>query len=503
MRINGFSGMDIDSMVKSLMATQRAPLDKLNQQKTTLQWTRDSYRDLNIKIIDAKTKIGNFNKQAAMNTQASTVTGNTSAVKALATAAASSASMSVEVSKMATKSTLQTASGAGLKTTDTTPGTTATLSTTLAQLATGTVSDTYELNINDKTITFSKTDTISAVLGRINSSDANVTASFDEVSGKFSISAKDYGSANELKFTAADKTVKSSTFLDLIHINTADTTNNFIKAANAEVKVTSDGVAKTFTPSENKLTVNGVVLTLMGTTTAGGPATITTQADPTTALNTIKSFVENYNDLISTFNTKVEEQKYRDFLPLTDDQRSNMKENEITEWEKKAKSGLLKNDTILKSTIASMREVITTHIGDLSSVGITTGQYYENGKLTINEDKLKEALQNNPDKVLSIFQGPSGSVDSGIYAELSKKYDGTLDLLVKKAGTSKFSTDVNAVYKTESIMGDQLKNYNSRISNLQDRLVDIENRYYRQFSAMESAMSKLQSQSSSLFGTQA
>ncbi|GIP21746.1 flagellar filament capping protein FliD [Paenibacillus sp. J22TS3] len=501
MRINGFSGMDIDSLVKNLMTARRAPLDKLNQQKTILQWTRDSYRDLNIKIVDANKKLSDFNRDSAMNTKASTVTGNTAAVKALATADASSSSMSVEVTKLATKSTLQTANGAGLTTTGATPAT-ATLNTTLEQLATGTAADTYELNINDKTITFLKSDTIKTVQARINSSGANVTALFDEVSGKFSITAKDYGASNELKFTGDDKTVKSSTFLDLIHINTGDTANNFLKASNAEVKVTSDGATKTFTPSENKLTVNGVALTFIGTTTAGGPAAITTKADSTTAFNTIKSFVDNYNDLISTFSTKLDEAKYRDFPPLTDEQRSNMKESEITEWEKKAKSGLLKNDTILQATIASMREVITKHLGDLSSVGITTGSYSENGKLVINEDKLKAALENTPDKVLSIFRGPSGSLDSGIYSELSKQYDDTLNLFVAKAGTSKYSTDANAVYKPQSIMGDQLKDYNNRIKTLQNRLQDIESRYYKQFSAMETAMSNLQSQSSSLFGTQ-
>lgn len=498
MRINGFSGMDIDSMVKSLMTAQRAPLDKLNQQKTVLQWTRDSYRDMNIKIVDAKKKLGQFGLQSAMNTQSSTVTGNTSAVKASAQATASSAAMTVDVTKLATKSTLQTTSGSGLTIAGSSPVETATLNTTLGQLtqvSTPTLPGPYELNINNKKMTFESTDTISAVLGKINSSDANVTASYDEVSGKFSITAKDFGTANEIQFTG------TNTFLDLLNIKTSDP-GNFIPASNASVTVTSDGTSKTFTPEGNTLTVNGVVLTLMGTTTLGGPATITTQPDPTTALSTIKSFVENYNDLLNTFNSKVDEEKYRDFPPLTDDQRSNMKESEITEWEKKAKSGLLKNDGILNSAISSMREVITTHLGDLSSIGITTGSYYENGQLTIDENKLKSALQNNPDKVLSLFQGPSGSTNSGIYNELSNKYDNTLDLFVKKAGTSKFSSDANMIYKTQSIMGDQLKDYNSRISNLQTRLKGIEDRYYKQFTAMETAMSKLQSQSSSLFGTQ-
>lgn len=499
MRINGFSGMDIDTMVTSLMTARRVPLDKLNQQKTILEWTRDSYRDMNIKLVDAKTKLSNFNMQSAMKTQASTVTGNTSAVRADAQATASSGTMQVEVTKLATKSTIQTKTDSGLKTTGATP-VTASLSTTLEQLASGTAADTYELNLNGTTIKFNKTDTISSVLSQINSSEANVTATYNEVSGKFSISAKDYGTANELTFTGKEGAT-GNTFFTLIGISTADTTNHFIKASNAEVKVTSDGATRTFTPDKNSLNVNGVILTLLGTTTSDNPSTITTQPDATTALNTIKAFVENYNDLLSTFNTKISETKYRDFTPLTDEQKSEMKESQVEEWEKKAKSGLLKNDGILSSTLASMREVVLGHLGDLSSIGIKTGQYYENGKLTIDETALKAALESSPDKVLSIFQGPAGSTNKGIFSELSKQLDGSLDMLVEKAGTSKFSTDVNAIFKTESIMGDMLKNYNKRISDWEDRLEDIEIRYYKQFSAMETAMNNYTAQSSSLLSS--
>ncbi|MGQ3480905.1 flagellar filament capping protein FliD [Paenibacillus sp. TY11] len=494
MRINGFSGMDIDSMVTSLMTTKRVPLNKLNQQKQTLEWTRDSYRELNTKIVQFRQKLFDMSGSGEMNTQKSTITGNTTAIKADANADASSTPMSVVVNKLATKSNMQTSTGlrtAGSSTAD------ATKSTTLEQIAGGSASDTYELNINDKTITFLKTDTISTVMARINSEGANVTATFDEISGKFSITAKDYGDSNNIKLTGADKQVKSSTLMDLFQISSTD-----VKAAEkGEVIVTNtaDSSSKTYNPDKNSLIVNGVTLTLLETTGTTGPAKITTQSDPTKAMETIKSFVDTYNDLLSTFNKKLSEQKYRDFPPLTADQRKDMKEDEIKQWEEKAKSGLLKNDSILSSAVSSMRMVISSKLGDLSSVGITTGQYFENGKLQINEEKLKAALTTNPDKVMNIFKGSAADVNSKpIYSELRSKLDTTLDMIVKKAGTSKFDTNGSMTFKTESIMGDQLKSYNSRITDLSSRLKDAETRYYKQFSAMESAMNKYQSQSSSL-----
>ncbi|MGW8958246.1 flagellar filament capping protein FliD [Paenibacillus sp. NPDC055715] len=494
MRINGFSGMDIDSMVTSMMTAKRAPLNKLNQQKQTLEWTRDSYRELNTKIVQFSQKMKDMNQSVAMNTQKSAVTGNLTAIKADANADANPTPMSVVVNKLATKSNMQTSTGlrtAGSSAAD------ATKNTTLEQIAGGSASDTYELNINDKTITFLKTDTISAVIGRINSEGANVTATFDEISGKFSITANDYGDSNNIKLTGADKQVKSSTLMDLFQISSTDV--KMAEKGEVIVTNTADSSSKTYNPDKSTLIVNGVKLTLLETTGATGPAKITTQSDPTKAVETIKSFVDIYNDLLSTFNKKVNEQKYRGFPPLTADQRKEMKEDEIKQWEEKAKSGLLKNDSILSSAVSSMRTVISSKLGDLSSVGITTGQYYENGKLKIDEEKLKAALTTNPDKVLNIFTGSSADINSKpVYSELRSKLDTTLDMLVKKVGTSKFDSDASLTLKADSIMGKQLKSFNSSITELTKNLADTENRYYKQFSAMEKAMSKYQSQSSNL-----
>lgn len=109
LRVNGFSsGMDIDSIVKQMMSAKRQPLDKLNQQKTLLEWQRDSYRELNSKLVDFKAnKLSSWNKQSQMNAQKAVVSGNTLAVKAEANADANGVEMSVQVTKLATKSSLE------------------------------------------------------------------------------------------------------------------------------------------------------------------------------------------------------------------------------------------------------------------------------------------------------------------------------------------------------------------------------------------------------------
>ncbi|MFD1139407.1 flagellar filament capping protein FliD [Paenibacillus urinalis] len=494
MRITGFSGMDIDSMVTSLMTAHRAPLDKLNQQKTLLNWTRDSYREINSKIVDFKNiKIASYKMSSSMNTNQAVVSGNTNAFRVTANADAVKADMTVKVESVATKSYIESSKMDDV-----------TLSTKLADLPNGSNAVTdgegnYTLTINNKEVKLSESLTISDAIKKINSTaDINAVARFNEVSGQITITAKEYG--KDITLEAADKTpTDGGTFLKLIGAVTDTVANPIVPSTAGEVVITSGGENKTYYPTSNSLTVNGVQLTLLaasGDTTS----TITIQNDPTKAVETIKSFVEGYNELLSLFNTKIGEEKYRDYAPLTDEQKEAMKENEITLWEDKAKSGLLKNDEILRSLVTSMRSVITGHLGDLSSIGITTGQYYEGGKVYIDEEKLMTALESDPEKVMTAFQGSSDGTNKGIYSQLESAFDTALNKLVEKAGTSKFSSDINSIFKEESVMGRRLKDYNNRISALELKLQNLETRYYRQFTAMETAMSKYESQSSSLAG---
>ncbi|NMI03903.1 flagellar filament capping protein FliD [Paenibacillus sp. SZ31] len=486
MRINGFSGMDIDSMVKSLMTVKRVPLDKLNQQKQILDWTRDSYRQLNSKIVQLSNKLQQMDLSAATNTQKSTVSGNTTAVRAEANADAASVTMTVEVKTLAKKANLQTQT---VLTTGT-PDAKASLNTTLAQLdQTGPPKAEYELHINDKSLVFKDTDSLSTVISRINSEIPTANASYDEISGKLTITSRENGKV--ITGTGTGGAAMSSSLSDVLGLQA----NGAVKG---EVNITTSSGTRKYETTGDTLLVNGVNLTLLETT-EGLPSKVSTQSDPTKAMETIKSFVDTYNELLGLMNTKLSEAKYRDYAPLTAEQKKDMKEDDIKNWEERAKSGLLKNDTILSSAVASMRSVISGNLKVLSEAGITTGQYYEKGKLQIDEVKLKSALDSNPDRILSAFRGPSNDANNpAIFSGLRKELNSTLDMLVKKVGTSKQDADASIALKIESSMGLQLKNYNSRISDLDRKMTVWETRYYKQFAAMEKAMSQFQSQSSSL-----
>lgn len=497
-RVNGFSGMDIDSMVKNMMAAKRVPLDKLNQQKQILNWTRESYREVNSKLVDFRINklTDKYGVNAALNSQKATVTGNSSAIKADASAGANGVPMTVEVKELAAKSTITTKALSPSSSTDI-----ARLTTTLGDLKGSSTPDTFDLYINKSTITFKSTDTISSVISKINGDKtANVKAAFDELSGKLTITAKEYGTSNNIVQTDKDGNshgTGDNPLLDLLGVTSIKV------ATKAEIVVTgSDGISnpQTYNPEDNKVTVNGVLITAQSLSD-GVTSKIAIETDTQNTVDNIKAFVADYNALISALNSKITEEKYRDFAPLTDEQKKEMKEADINSWTEKAKSGLLKNDDILKGVLSSMRSAITDQLGALSSYGITTGSYFENGKLVIDEDKLKKAINNNPQGFRDLFQGPTSAPDTGVFDILSKKVDSTLDLLNKKVGTNRYSADLTSTFKEESIMGRKLKEYNTRISSMLTMLNNAETRFYKQFSAMETAMNKLQSQSNSLFST--
>ncbi|QSF44733.1 flagellar filament capping protein FliD [Paenibacillus tianjinensis] len=489
LRVSGIaSGIDVDSIVKNMMTAKRVPLDKLSQQKQIMEWQRDNYREINSKLVDFKSnKLTAYNKSTAMNTQTAVVSGDTAALKAVATAEANGISMDITVTQLAQPVTAITA-GATMSQSGSTRLTSSSTLADLQKLNTGAAqASNYTITLNDVSISLSSDLSISAAISKINStSGTDVTAKFDEVTGKLSFASKTYSDKGKVSFGSGD------TFQKLF-----GGVNSTLTYKPATIKVAGEnGTSTDMSFASNSFKLNGVQLTLLSKSTSS--SVVTTTTDATTALDTIKNFVSDYNSLLSTLNTKVNEERYSDYTPLTDEQREAMSDSQIETWETKAKSGLLKNDEILKSTLTAMRSAITEKLGQLSNYGITTGQYYENGKLYIDEDKLKQSISDDPQSVIKTFQGGSGSSVTSLFDKLSTTMTTAVEKLSTKAGTSKYSADLTAAFKYDSVMGKALADYTTRISDLQDKLDDYEDNLYKRFTAMETAISQYNSQSSSL-----
>lgn len=515
MRIGGLaSGLDIDSMVKKLMTAEQVPLNKLNQQRQQTEWKREDYRQVSTRLVSFNDKLSTFNLSSSIDAKTATVTGATG-VTAKATGSASSSNMSVTVNKLATasntvysfKNTVSSSQPVLDENGDPVldENGDAVMENVTENVAVPTkISDIYNgtdssISFKDaqgkvlSSISFSPSDTIQSLITKINNNkDAGVTAIFDASSGNISLTNKATGDA-----------AVSSALTDFFSSGGKFTES---KSPGSNAEVTVNGI--TMKPQANTFTVNGVELTVSATTPAGQSTQIQVSQDTDKVVDTIKSFVAAYNESLAYMNQEVNEERYRKFLPLTSEQKEAMSDDEIKLWEGKAKSGMLKNDSILNKTVSDMRAALSSDVivngqkVNLAQFGITTGAYGEKGKLHIDETKLREALEKDPAAATALFgQVDSSSNDSnGIFSRIKKINNTALQSLSEKAGTSKVSSDLSSAFLPQSQMGDQLSTYDKRIQTLQDRLTRVETNYYKQFTAMETAMNKYNSTMSSLSG---
>ncbi|MBO9607981.1 MAG: flagellar filament capping protein FliD [Paenibacillaceae bacterium] len=487
-RITGLSsGMDIDAMVAKMMQAARVPVDKLYQKKQTIEWQRDAYRDMNTTLYDYRNnKLFNQRLDSSYASKLATVTGASSSITAKVSGSTNTKSLTVKVNTLA--EVAQTSSAEDIRLVGGSASAfdpTAKLDTQAANLKGDIAGQTsYTFDINGKTITVDTTaDSLNSVISRINS-QTDVTAYYDKESGRISLTSKDTGSAAKIELTDTDGFLS-----DIFRVTDMNKTG-------ADASLEINGLATT--RSSNKFTVDGIEISLMSPSSS--VATVSISQDTDKMVDTIKSFVNDYNTMLQALNDKLNEPKYRDYQPLTDEQKKAMETKEIDLWESKAKSGLLKNDSILSGVVSKMRSAIIAQVDDtgdsryktLASIGITTGQYYENGKLYIDETKLRKAIADNPDAVRAIFSakgsGTNGTADVGVAERI---YDSLADVsnqLKTKSGTAGVLTD-------SSVLGKQLTDVGKQIDDGNKRLTVLETKYYAQFKAMESAINKYNAQS--------
>ncbi|MEC3839820.1 flagellar hook-associated protein 2 [Bacillus amyloliquefaciens] len=494
-RITGLnSGLDVDSLVKKLMDAEKQPLNKLNQQKQTLEWKRDAYREMNTQITDMYSTTFN-NMLMSTNWNKKTVTSSDSSVSAVAVSAEQNISTSMSVQQLATPTTYKSSGAINF-----TSGQSQTLKFNVTNPG-----DTKPTEVN---VTIAATDKIEDVISKLNSSGLGVTALREKISN-----GTDY--ADTIAFTsnktgegftlAAGDDATKSFLKDQLGFAVDDTTNEL--TANAEgknAKFTFNGLEMTKT--SNDFTINGIKYTLNSVTESNKTVTINSTTDTDGIFNNIKDFVDKYNTLIKNVNAKVTESKYRDYTPLTDDQREAMTDKQVEQWEAKAKSGLLRSDSTLQNGLAEMRiDLYSTVTIDgkkyqLADFGIeTSDNYADQGKLVIKDEaKLKQKITENPSLVAKLFNADSPDTaktknpeEQGIARRLKDTLNKMQTQISKQAGTE-------SSVSTSFAIGKSLNEVETNITNMKTKLDDIETRYYKKFSALDTALEKLNSQSSYL-----
>ncbi|WP_353107356.1 flagellar filament capping protein FliD [Acetoanaerobium noterae] len=524
------SGMDTESMVKQLMQSERIRVDKFTQQKILKQWQQTEYNSMNKLmanfILDSRKKLELTKTTSSgalvsggidsVTWAKSAVSSNSSAFDVTASASAPSGISTIEVKEIAT--------GAILSSTESTN-----LNSTVKMsdlLSADTITNGIE--INGKQITISGDDTLSAVAEKIRTA-TGLNANFDSGANRFFISSKTTGENATISFKDSLETTDFLSKLNFTTVPVAVDGKRTIAGKDAEI-IYNGGTPIKY--SSNNISINGINVTLKAKTTVA--ETIRTDTNVDGAYNKIKEFIDEYNKLIDVFNAKLGEKTYRDFPPLTDEQKKEMSESDIKLWEEKAKSGLIKNDSTINNMLSKMRQDIyesVTGAGSIYEFGITTGGWRDNGKLQIDETKLKDALRSDSEKVLNTLFKTSSvpeqtinaddsdivkaekkalmdqrQAESGAFIRIYDNMTSGIKEIVSKSGPGSESTLLRSVKSTilidyvtkgsKSLLDSDIGEIDKRIDRENQRLITIEQRYWKQFTAMEQAMSQMNSQSS-------
>ncbi|WP_342538858.1 flagellar hook-associated protein 2 [Sporosarcina sp. FSL K6-1540] len=507
MRISGLaSGLDTEKMVTDLMNAHRIPLDKITQKKQYLEWQLDDYRTTNRQLFDFSKKT--FDTMI-LSTSFSAKTVNISSPNDVAIrnmGSTSDFSGTIQIHQLAKNATMQSniSQEQRIFTKE------ADMSKKLSELGIETpqsitikaINEKGELDEKGYTLDFNPADeTLQSVLEKINK-NSGVNAFYDSFSGKISIVAKHSG-----EVLNGSEIEMSGSFADILQVsgtNTAAAASiNKAGTTGQNADITINGLRTQ--RSTNTFQLNGFEFSLKQITAPLGTdgkviedaKTVSFSSAPDTnkIFDSVTKFVDEYNKLIEDLNKQIREPKYRDFQPLSAAQKKDMTDKDIEMWEEKAKSGTLRNDSTISSMLTQMRTALMGTVGSdtLKSLGITTSKdYLANGKLVINEEELKKAISDDPNKVHEMFSKDGATVaEQGFARKLRTIVDKTQTSIAQRAGKV---GDVNDTFS----LGRSLKEMNNQIERFEDRLKMMETRYWKQFSAMETAINRANSQSASL-----
>ena len=375
-----------------------------------------------------------------------------------------------------------------------------TTSTKLSDL--GIEGDNYTFKINDKEFEFTADNTVNDVINKINSSGVGAKMVYNSLSDSFTLTSTETGEGfaltvegnlGEKFFNGAKLTAGQNAIVNIDGVTVERTSNNIsYNGVSMELRgVTGDYFDESGALVENE---DGTLAAADGTEDKA--AEITANRDTSKVMETIKSFVEDYNKLIEELNKLTHQKKsYKEYAPLTEAQKKEMSESEITAWEKKAHEGLLSGDSDINKFLSSMRSTIysTTSGGtSLSMFGIDTSSNWKDyGKLEIDEKKLTEFLSSDAEAVISTFTSVANGLNDACKAAANTSSASPGSLVALAGVEGRVSEKNNTIKK-------QLDAIAEKIKNLQSVYDQRKERYWKQFNAMEQVISNMSSTSSYL-----
>ena len=521
MRIAGLAtGLDTDQIIRDLMRVERMPLDKLYQEREWVNWQRDALRDINLALTEFRDRYSRLRLQGTFNAY-SIHSANSAVVTGSATASAVPGAYDLQVhqlAKVARFDSIKPIEKDGEKVTSSTKILAADEQATEFKIKVP-----AHLDSEDEYITIKVTheDTYGSLARKINNAQdeagrsLGLRASFDEATASFYISTREMGADQEIVIEDVDGDFVQKHILGVDATydwtNSAHIRREEVSAGTYRYAVSGQNASITFDGktvddlTTNQVTVHGIQLNLLSTTAEDESVTIRVESDPDEVFELVKEFVESYNELIEDIDKQLNEPRYRDYPPLTEEQRRELTEREAELWDERAKSGLLRHDNELRSLLTNLRRALSDpvegiglgELRSLSEIGIQTGDYSFGGRLFIDEEQLRQAIAEKPDEVMNLFTRrapddiPDGdqAAHTGLGHRVYEQLNAAVNRLRDRAGRPGMTS------ADQSTLGKNLSRIDEQIDRYELRLQQVEERYWRQFTALEKAMNEMNQQS--------
>ena len=502
-RITGMnSGLDTESIITALTSSKKTKLDTAKGDQKKLTWRQEKWKDLNKKVVSFYNGMLSSMRFSTAYSKKTTSVSNSNAATVITGDNAMDSTQNLNIKSLAKSGYL---TGQEVKVGDEKAGN----STKMEQLGLssgGTLAfkigkapeNGAEDNRETLSVDVTAGDSIESVLNKLRAatteSGASLNFNYDEKNGRFFVSSKETGAEASFDLVESD----AMTALGLT--KKADG-SNYIAGEDAVIELNGEK----FTSKSNTFEINGLTITA---NEVADNITLTTKQDTSGIYDNIKKMLKEYNDLMKEFATLYNADPAKKYKMLTDDEKDAMSDSEVEDWEKKIKDGLLAKDDTVGNVRTALRDLMSssfeitlkdgsTQSLSLASFGIATGSYFsteenerdmlhidgdpDDSAVSGNTDLLKAAISTDPDKVMNFFT----ELSKGLYSKLS-------DLMKGTEYSSSFT-----IYE-DKLMASQYSAYNTKISDAQKALEAAQDKYYKQFSKMETALAKVNSSSGSL-----
>ncbi|MFA9423291.1 MAG: flagellar filament capping protein FliD [Sedimentibacter sp.] len=361
----------------------------------------------------------------------------------------------------------------------------------------------YIININDVDIEIESTMTVADIISKINSNtEAGVSVYYSSTTDSFTVKATETGSHKGVTIASGDNTLAKAIF------GTAGVDYSVNLGTDTEMTYTLNGVQNTVVRSTASFTIDEMNIELnkkaAGLETTDTPITFNVTNNADEIVEKFKEFIDSYNEIISLISTKTSEKPDSDYAPLTPDQEDEMETDEIQEWEAQARLGILFGDSKMNSVLSNMREAMSSITSGssltLSSIGVASASYDTSGKLVLDEAKFKEKLLENPDEIANLFSYSASDASSASKSGLAVQLKAILLANVGTHGTTGYLIDEAGIdgglTSDQNYISTRIDEYDDKMEELRDDMEDERERYWSKFTAMETALSTLNTQSS-------